>query len=701
MFRVRSLPGNPEQICQNILPPCQEACPLHQDVRGYLFAIASGDFDGALEIIKRTNPLPFICGTVCAHYCEDQCRRAEVDQPLSIRALKRAAVEYGCSRVLPAKKTAEAGKVAIIGGGPGGLTAAYDLAVRGCRVTVFDREQSMGGALRHYVPLYRLPDEVMDRDIAEIAALGVKFRYGRQLGSNLTLAQLEREGYQAILLALGLPISRKIDLPGVEGEGVFYALPFLNKVKRENFRLENSPGVIVVGGGSVAMDAARCAVRAGAGKVKVICLESPEEMPASPREIKETREEGVEFYCSWGPGEIRRKGGRITGLVAVKCTAVFDAGGRFNPALNRDCRRYIDGDQVIFCIGQEGDPKPLRAELRLDERGRPIFNGQTFAVGRRGVFACGEMITGPATAVQAMANGRLAARAVFCFLQGETPDPAGIENPKTVGKLDPEVRDKIIRIPRMETPVLKPADRIRHFEQAELGLDMSAAMDEARRCLGCLAGAERIAELCPNCLACVRICPYGVPVIRPDGNVEIRSEQCQTCGLCAGICPAQAIRFRAPYIEQAAKSIEPAVKGLLERCGGGPAVLVLTCGYGGFASLQVPDPTWAAMVRYPCVSKIDSLHLLKAFSLGVDGIVVIGCPEDQESACPYRDSRFWIDRRIGHTRSLLTELDLEPGRVIGRELAAPSAECFRRALDEAVQKFGELGPSPARRTQTD
>ena len=182
-------------------------------------------------------------------------------------------------------------------------------------------------------------------------------------------------------------------------------------------------------------------------------------------------------------------------------------------------------------------------------------------------------------------------------------------------------------------------------------------MSEARRCLGCIAGAERIDELCANCLACVRICPYGVPVITADGQVEIRNEQCQSCGLCVGICPASAIKFRAPYIELAAAKIEPAVKDLLRRCEKNPAILVITCGYGGFASSPIVDSNTVAVVRYPCVSKIDTLHLLQAISLGVDGILVIGCPEDEGPICQYRDSRFWINRRIGHVRDLLTEIE--------------------------------------------
>ena len=217
-----------QESAENILPPCQAACPLHQDVRDYLLAIATGNFDRALALIKETNPLPSICGTICAHHCEDECRRHDVDQPPSIRGLKRFAVENSAVKVPPSGVApGSAGKIAIIGGGPSGLTAAYDLARQGCAVTVFDREPSMGGAVRHYIPFYRLPDEVIEQDINEIAEQGVEFKTGMELGRNLSVEQLQKEGYQAVLIALGLPVSLGLNIPGLEGEGVLYDLSFL------------------------------------------------------------------------------------------------------------------------------------------------------------------------------------------------------------------------------------------------------------------------------------------------------------------------------------------------------------------------------------------------------------------------------------------------------------------------------------------
>lgn len=684
---------------ENVLPPCQVACPLHQDVREYLLAIATGDFDRALAIIKETNPLPSICGTICAHHCEDECRRNDVDQPPSIRGLKRFAVENSKVKAPPSGVApGSRGKVAVIGGGPAGLTAAYDLARQGCAVTVYDRETAMGGAVCHYIPLYRLPDGAIDLDIEEIAEQGVEYKTGFELGRNLSVEQLQKEGYGAVLIALGLPVSRGLDIAGVEGDGVLYALNFLKDVKRNNYRFEGSPTVIVIGGGNVAMDVARSAVRCGAAGVKVVCLESAVEMPAFPWEIEEAKEEGVEFTNSCGPHAIIREEGKIRGLEMIECCSVFDQAGRFSPTYNNDHKTFVTGDLVIFSIGQGGDPEPLKGQVDLDERGRIVFNGKTMSTSRPGVFACGEMVTGPGTAVQSMKNGRVAAQAILAHLDGKDFDSSVPEEPVALEKLDPAVAEKVARVERYAIPMMDPAERVKHFHQAEHGFDVITAINEARRCLTCLAGAERIEELCANCLTCVRICPYDVPIVNEDGTVTIRSEQCQACGLCLSICPAYAIQFRAPLVEEAAAAIEPAVKDLLQRTNGAPAVLLITCGYGSFA---LPEITGfkadnLAAVRYPCVAKIDTLHLLKAMEGGVDGIIVIGCKEDEQSACPHKDAACWAQKRVAHVNALLEEMGLGAGRVIYREVSASEIGDFGRIVQETAEQFREMAPSPLR-----
>lgn len=679
-----------ELALENIHPPCQSACPLHQGCRDYLLAIATGDFDEALSVIKETNPLPFVCGTICAHHCEDECRRNDVDKPPSIRALKRFAIEYGKAKVKPpADEPKVSGKVAVIGAGPSGLTAAFDLARMGADVTVFDREDAAGGAVRHYIPLYRLPDNVVDQDIEEIAEQGVNFKFGAELGKDISIEKLEKEGYQAILLAMGLPVSRGLNIPGTEGDGVLNALPFLKAVKREGFKFEGSPTVVVIGGGNVAMDVARSAVRAGAGKVKLSCLECDDEMPAFSWEIEEAKEEGIEINTSWGPNAILRDNGKITGLEVIECSCVFDDQGRFNPTMNEENKEVLTGDIVIFSIGQGGDPEPVRGEIDLDERGRVVFNERSMTTSRKGVFGCGEMTMGPGTAVQAMANGRLAAQAIARHLEGAPFDSAELTEVPVLDKLDEKVAGEIDKCERLPVPMMSPEERARHFKQAELGYDVETAIREARRCLTCAAGACQDEELCVHCLTCVRICPYDVPIINEDGKVTIRNEQCQACGLCLSACPVYAIKFRAPYVESAINSIEPEVQKVLAKRNGEPVMLAVTCAYGAFAMPEFVNKEHknVAVVRYPCVGKLDSVHLLKAFELGVDGVVVVGCSESEKFNCQYKDIANWTEKRVGHACDLLEAIGMERERVTYTELAGEEIGNFDQIIAEAAEKL--------------
>jgi len=677
-------------VLENIYPPCQSACPLHQGCRDYLLAIATGDFDGALSVIKETNPLPFVCGTICAHHCEDECRRNDVDKPPSIRALKRFAVEYGKAGIKPpADGPKVKGKVAIIGAGPAGLTAAFDLARMGADVTIYDRENAAGGAVRHYIPLYRLPDEAVDKDIEEIAEQGVKFEYGVELGKDITIEKLEQEGNQAILLAMGLPVSRGLNIPGVDGDGILNALPFLQAVKREGFKFEGSPNVIVIGGGNVAMDVARSAVRAGAGKVKLVCLECAEEMPAFEWEIEEAREEGVEINPSWGPKAVVRENGKVTGLELVECTCVFDPDGRFNPTMNEECKEVLSGDIIIFAIGQGGDPEPVRGEIDIDERGRVAYNSRSMTTSRKGVFGCGEMMMGPGTAVQAMANGRQAAEAVAAYLDGKPFDTANLEEVAELEKLDPKVAGEIDKVARLDIPMMTPEERVRHFKQAELGYDVETAIREARRCLTCAAGACQDEDLCVHCLTCVRICPYDVPVVNEEGKVTIRNDQCQACGLCLSACPVYAIKFREPYVENAVNSIEPAVQKALEKRNGKPAMLAITCAYGAFAMPDFVNREHqnVEVVRYPCVGKLDSVDLLKAFEMGIDGVVVVGCADSEKFNCQYKDVGYWAQKRVEHTCDLLEALGMEKERVAYTELAGENIADFDKLIEEVAGKI--------------
>ncbi len=671
------------------LPPCQVGCPIHQEVREYLRYIAAGDFDRSIEVITRVNPLSSVCGTICAHHCEDECRRQNVDEPVSIRGLKRSAVEFG-KLDLPVPEADENKKVAIIGSGPAGLIAAYDLARQGCKVTVFEREKDLGGAPRNFIPLYRLPDETIDWDIDHLKKIGVQFKAGVEFGKDMVLDDLKKEGYKAVLIAVGLTSSRGLPIPGADHEDVLLALSFLRASKRDNFRLDGRE-VIVIGGGNVAMDVARSAVRCGAAKVRLTCLESHEEMPAFSWEIEEAEEEGVEMHCSWGPNAVKVENGKITGLEIKECTSVFDDGGRFSPCFNEENVKVIPGDTVIFAIGQASDVESVKkAGIPVDDRGRLDFDPSTMKIPLEGVFACGEIVTGPTTAVKAMADGKIAAMAIENYLEGKPFLSTMVEEEEPLPELASEVAENVKKISRAEIPLLSPEERSSNFLPVEKGYTMAMAVWESRRCLGCAAGALRVVEKCADCLTCLRTCPYDVPVVGEEGGLLIRDHQCQACGLCLTVCPNLAIEFRAPYIAEAEEQLEPVVKKTLSSRNGSPAVVVLSCGLGAYA-LPEFNPSGVGVVKFPCISKIDTTYVLKAFELGADGVIVAGCAEDEKEDCPFQKTMYWAGQRIDRVKSIMKDVGLEEDRLALCSLSVEQVANFDQSISEIMAKMKELG----------
>lgn len=663
-------------------PPCQAACPIHQDVRGYLAFIAQGQLDQALQVIRETNPLPSICGTICAHPCENQCRRGKVDEPLSVRALKRLAVEQGNLSRMVALQRASERKVAIIGSGPSGLTAAHDLIQMGYGVTIFEREQGLGGALNAFVPQYRLPRAVIERDIEGILALGVEARTGVALGRDITIPELKRQGYSAILLSLGLPLSRGLRIPGIEHPDVILALPFLREVNEQPGRpLCQGRRVIVIGGGNVAIDVARSALRTGATEVQLVCLESDAEMPAFPWEIEEAVEEGIGIACSWGPKRIMHEDGRISGLETMRCTAVFDDQGRFNPSFCEDDLGLIEGDMVIIAIGQAADLSCLEGSgVQLNDRGQIAFDPHSLATSEDGVFTCGEVITGPGTAVQAMACGRRAALCIDRYLAGESiPPPA---EPVALEPLAEEVIDRIKKIGRQRLPVLPVSQRVENFDQVDLGYDRQAATREACRCLSCGAGAYLIEDKCAVCLTCLRLCPYMVPVLSDHSSVRIRNEQCQACGICVGACPAGAIGFGMATVEDIPTRLREALAGKSMS----PTehnVAVFLCSYGAsLAESPAQMPSGVSIITVPCIIKINSRHLLQAFELGAESALVVGCAELD---CPYERGSFWTQRNVDSAREALVQLGMPSQSLRLVRFSQADFQELSQSLDRALK----------------
>ncbi|MDN5348476.1 MAG: heterodisulfide reductase subunit [Clostridia bacterium] len=484
-------------------PPCRNTCPAGTNVQGYVALISQGKFAEALEVIHRRLPFAGICGRICHHPCESECNRGQFDEPLAIAWLKRAAYDYGWDEALkleaeiykPAQPRPE--KVAVVGAGPAGLTVAQDLALQGFQVTVYDALPEPGGMLRAGIPRYRLPLEVVEKEIDRILKLGVRFVGNTRLGKDITLDDLQKE-YQVVVLAIGLQESRMLKIEGAELKGILPGLQFLREAA-----LGGKPAVgrkvLVIGGGNVAIDVARTARRLGAEEVHLACLESRSEMPAHPWEIEEAIEEGVILHPSWGPKRFLGQDGQVTGVELMQCTRVFDENRRFNPQYNPEVTETITADTVILAIGQAADLSCLgegEKQKIATDRGLIVVDALTLSTSQPGVFACGDVAHGPASVVEAVASGHEAAESARRYLMGE--DLAAGRTKEKPEKLGPP--ENVVPLPARRQPQrLAPVgDRIQDFREVYQGFTPEEAQAEARRCLNC--------GLCSECLQCEKVC---------------------------------------------------------------------------------------------------------------------------------------------------------------------------------------------------
>jgi heterodisulfide reductase subunit A-like polyferredoxin len=464
--------------------PCKADCPAGVNAQGYVALTAAGKFKEAYALIRERCPLPAACGRVCQHPCQDHCNRSEIDEAVNVRDIKRFIADYiheNPGEYPPARPAAvklEA-RIAVIGGGPAGLTAAADLALAGYGVTIFEAQPQLGGMLRYGIPAYRLPRNVLDKEIQYILDLGVAARTGERVADPKSLLE---SGFKAVFMAPGAWVSRKLGIPGEDGPGVWTGLEFLHKVNCGETPAVG-PTVLVIGGGDVAMDAARCARRMpGVTSVDLVCLESRSEMPAHPWEAGEALEEGVAFHNSLGPVKIEP--GRVTFRA---CTSVFDENKRFNPKFDDSKTRALAADTVIVTIGQGIDPSTPR-----------VADRNTLATDIPGVFLGGDAVSGPAAMVDAMAQGHRAAEAIDAYIRGTKPAQAAVPAPtERAGNPRPDAP----RQDRVKMPQASLGERLRSFAEINLGYGVEQAIAEAQRCLAC--------GLCSECMLCVQACSAG------------------------------------------------------------------------------------------------------------------------------------------------------------------------------------------------
>ncbi|MFQ5758808.1 MAG: FAD-dependent oxidoreductase [Candidatus Bathyarchaeia archaeon] len=467
------------------LVPCKHTCPAGIDVPRYIRLINDGKLTEAAAVIREKAPLPSVLGYICHHPCEDECRRGKVNEAMSICALKRFAAEHDAGLwKANLKKAPPTGKrVAIVGSGPAGLTAAYYLARKGHSVTMFESLSELGGMMRFGAPEYRLPREVLEKDVRDILELGVDVKTGVNIGEDLSLKDLENQS-EAIFLATGAPLSKKLKIEGVELEGVLWGLDLLRDVNSGR-DVKVKDRVLVIGGGNVAIDVARTALRSGAKKVQLACLESREEMPAHEWQIEEAVEEGVILNVSWGPKRIMGDGDGVTRVELVRCTSVFDDEGRFNPSFDEEETVSIETNMVIIAIGQASDLSFLHEESQIQAtRGTIEVDEDTLQTGVPKIFAGGDVVSGAASVIEAIAMGRKAAVSIDRFLGGDGVIDEALVEPE---KPDPWLgrEEGFTDKSRVQISYLPLEKRLRDFSVVELGFDEEMAVEEAKRCLRC------------------------------------------------------------------------------------------------------------------------------------------------------------------------------------------------------------------------
>lgn len=473
-------------VCSDLfLAPCSNACPSGVNIPGYIALIAAGRPRDAYNLVRQENPFPGICGRVCTHPCEEKCRRAQLDEPIAICDLKRYAADYVMHNEEPYRDLVFPKKpesVGVIGAGPSGLTCAYYLARLGYDVTVYEAHTVAGGMLAYGIPEYRLPKKVLDHEIRLIQSVGVTIQLETEIGRNLEFEQLKSQ-HQAIYVATGTQFSNKVDVPGEDLKGVYHGLDFLRDVSLDK-HVTVGGRVAVIGGGSTAFDAARTALRLGAEKVSVLYRRLVEDMPADPREIKEARDEGIELVQLVQPTEFVGKNGRVNGVrVQQMKISGFDKAGRRRPVAVEGSEYVISCDMVIPAVSQHSDlPFIDKDEVELTQWGTLVVDPKTRMTSIKGVFAGGDNVRGPDTVIQAIADGKEAARWIDRFLggSGELNKGEAIEIPKPTME-----QSEVTEHERFEMQFLDPAQRKKGFEEVAAGFHRLNAIAEAMRCLRC------------------------------------------------------------------------------------------------------------------------------------------------------------------------------------------------------------------------
>ena len=502
--------------------PCKTACPAHIGIQGYLQLAKEGRYEDALALIKKDNPLPAVCGHVCNRRCEDACTRGTIDEAVAIDEVKRFIAERDLNaetrfipkKTIPSLKGGFEEKIAIIGAGPAGLSCAYFLALTGYKPTIFEKNAEPGGMLRYGIPSYKLEKDLLAAEIDVIRQLGVEIRCGVEVGKDVTIEDLREQGYKGFYAAIGCQRGRKPGISGENAEGAYAAVDFLREAgAKESFALEGD--VVVVGGGNVAIDAARISSRCTDAKISMFCLEAREKMPASNEEIEEALEEGIEQNCGWGPKEVLEEDGHVSGVVFKKCTRVFDAQGRFSPEYDENDTVTVPCRHVIFSVGQAIDWGHMLDNLHVELRpnGGALANKLTYQTSEPDIFVGGDVYTGPKFAIDAIAAGREGAISLHRYVHEHCTLTIG-RNRRDFIELDKEN----IKVETYDSSSRQIPPKADVKEQAKTFRDLSQSLTE-----------EQVKKETSRCLSC------GASVVDPN--------KCIGCGVCTTKCMFDAIHL--------------------------------------------------------------------------------------------------------------------------------------------------------------
>ena len=496
--------------------PCKTACPAHIAVQGYLKLAAQGKYREALQLIKRENPFPAVCGRICNRRCEDACTRGTVDQAVAIDEVKRfiaqqdldAETRFVPEKVIPKVDGEFAEKIAVIGAGPAGMSCAYYLAEKGYRPTVFEKEARPGGMLMNAIPSFRLEKDVVEAEIDVLRQLGVEFRCGVEVGKDVTIAQLRQEGYKGFYVAVGLQSGGRLPVPGGDAENVISGVDFMRDVNLRD-KKSLSGRVVVIGGGNIAADVARTAVRCGAENVSLYCLEGYDEMPMGEEDRSECERDGVAVYAGWGPREVSVEGGKAAGVSFVKCLKVKDENGRFAPVYDENTVQVAPCTTVLFCIGQKAEWRELLSgtAVEFDPNGTAKADPVTYQTAEADIFVGGDAFTGQKFAIDAIAAGKQGAVSLHRFVQGAT---------LTIGRdrrqfIELDKKSALIAVDSYDNT---PRQRVGYnealrntFRDERVAFTAQQVRAETARCLGC--GASIVdPNKCIGCGVCTTKCAF-------------------------------------------------------------------------------------------------------------------------------------------------------------------------------------------------